>query len=64
MKLETKKEQVLARRTELEVMREFCTGDCRYLIDYYGAMIDTVSADSSRLNILLFLFFQSMKVNY
>ncbi|CAF4954048.1 unnamed protein product [Rotaria sp. Silwood1] len=37
----TKEERVSARHTELKMMQEFGSGICPYIIDYYGAMIDT-----------------------
>ncbi|CAF3957917.1 unnamed protein product [Rotaria sp. Silwood2] len=35
-------------------MQQVGTGDCPYLIEYYGAMIDTVSKDSCEFCIIMF----------
>ncbi|CAF1309688.1 unnamed protein product, partial [Rotaria sordida] len=39
--LSTKEERASVRRTELKMMQEVGSGVCPYIIDYYGAMIDT-----------------------
>ncbi|CAF3646969.1 unnamed protein product [Rotaria sordida] len=40
--LSTKEERASVRRTELKMMQEIGSGVCPYIIDYYGAMIDTM----------------------
>ncbi|CAF3982817.1 unnamed protein product [Rotaria magnacalcarata] len=44
--LSTNEERACVTKAELTVMQDICTGHCPYLIEYYGAMIDTVSEDS------------------
>ncbi|CAF1214633.1 unnamed protein product [Rotaria sordida] len=43
--LSTKEERASARRTELKMMQELGSCKCPYIIDYYGAMIDTYHSE-------------------
>ncbi|CAF1088348.1 unnamed protein product [Rotaria sordida] len=59
--LSTKEERASVRRTELKMMQEIGSGVCPYIIDYYGAMIDT---DHSELCICMELMDITIKKFY
>ncbi|CAF4296509.1 unnamed protein product, partial [Rotaria magnacalcarata] len=42
--LSTNEERACVTKAELTVMQDICTGHCPYLIEYYGAMIDTITS--------------------